>query len=211
MIDLIILMGKTSTGKDTILKEIQNSFPDIHTAVSYTTRAPRPNEINGREYWFIGEKNFSDFVIDKIMMEHTTYKTKKGSLIGHYGLGKDSLDENKVNMTILNPYGVNQILKFKHIKPHIYLIEADEKTIKARYISRTEGTSQDYKLLDERLGQDNYDFQEFVLRLLPISKRYTNNGSANNLNIKDIAKHIYYNTLAEIKARKEGYFIHDNI
>jgi len=55
---LFILSGPSGSGKSTILKGVFEHLPDLYFSVSATTRAPRPGEVDGREYFFIDEETF---------------------------------------------------------------------------------------------------------------------------------------------------------
>ena len=50
------VMGKSSSGKDTIYKKLLEIHPEFHTIVPYTTRPIREGEHNGVEYHFVNEK-----------------------------------------------------------------------------------------------------------------------------------------------------------
>ena len=49
------IMGKSSSGKDSVFKEIRKRMPELRSITLYTTRPIREDEINGREYHFVGE------------------------------------------------------------------------------------------------------------------------------------------------------------
>ena len=57
---IVYLMGKSSSGKDTIFKELmKEGTMDLRTIVPYTTRPIRAGEENGVEYFFTDESRFS--------------------------------------------------------------------------------------------------------------------------------------------------------
>ncbi|MCH4208721.1 guanylate kinase [Bifidobacterium sp.] len=55
---LIVLTGPTAVGKGTVEAELRAHHPEVWVSVSATTRAPRPGEVNGRNYWFMSEGDF---------------------------------------------------------------------------------------------------------------------------------------------------------
>jgi guanylate kinase len=59
---VIIISAPSGTGKTSICRSIFRQFPDIRFSVSYTTRAPRPGEVDGRDYHFVTEEMFRDKV-----------------------------------------------------------------------------------------------------------------------------------------------------
>jgi guanylate kinase len=57
---MLILSGPAGAGKTTIVKRLLESAPvDLALSVSATTRAPRPNEIDGRDYYFLNREEFA--------------------------------------------------------------------------------------------------------------------------------------------------------
>ena len=50
---LFIISGPSGVGKTTLIKRLLKSFPDILLSVSFTTRARRPGEVEGRDYHFV--------------------------------------------------------------------------------------------------------------------------------------------------------------
>jgi guanylate kinase len=55
---LIVLSGPSGVGKDTVLKELFRLAPWLNYSVSYTTRPPRPGEVDGVDYFFIDDATF---------------------------------------------------------------------------------------------------------------------------------------------------------
>jgi guanylate kinase len=55
---LILFCGPSGSGKTTITKHLLEKFPQLRFSVSATTRAKRPNEIHGRDYYFISVDDF---------------------------------------------------------------------------------------------------------------------------------------------------------
>lgn len=68
---IICILGKSGSGKSTIESKLESL--GYNRIVSYTTRKPRGNEVNGREYHFITDKQFSRLIEKNILMEHATY------------------------------------------------------------------------------------------------------------------------------------------
>lgn len=55
---LIVLTGPTAAGKGTVEANLLSKHPEVWVSVSATTRDPRPGEINGKNYWFMDEREF---------------------------------------------------------------------------------------------------------------------------------------------------------
>ncbi|MEM4694064.1 MAG: hypothetical protein QW655_06125 [Nitrososphaerota archaeon] len=59
---LFIVSGPSGVGKGTVINEVLRLIPDINLSISYTTRPPRKNETNGKEYFFVSEEEFKDMI-----------------------------------------------------------------------------------------------------------------------------------------------------
>lgn len=66
---LTVLSGPSGVGKSTVVQTIRENRPDIWLSVSVTTRRPRPGEVHGREYLFVGESDFEDMVAAGQLLE----------------------------------------------------------------------------------------------------------------------------------------------
>jgi guanylate kinase len=56
---LVVIAGPSGVGKGTVIRELVARDPRLWLSVSATTRAPRPGEENGREYWFLDHDEFA--------------------------------------------------------------------------------------------------------------------------------------------------------
>ncbi len=54
----IVVSAPSGTGKSSICKRFLQAYPEIQFSVSYTTRLPRPGEVNGKDYFFISREEF---------------------------------------------------------------------------------------------------------------------------------------------------------
>lgn len=76
---LVVLTGPSAAGKDTVLIRLRPLFPHAHFAITATTRAPRPNERDGVDYYFVSEEEFKRMVASGEMLEHAlVYGDHKG-------------------------------------------------------------------------------------------------------------------------------------
>ncbi len=67
---LIILSSPSGAGKSTLARRLMAWDPSIRFSVSATTRAPRPGEEDGREYYFRNREAFEEMVANGDMLEH---------------------------------------------------------------------------------------------------------------------------------------------
>lgn len=67
-----VLAGPTSVGKSTLSRHIRTHYPQVHFSVSATTRAPRPGEIHGEDYYFIDPEEFDQLIHNDAFLEWAT-------------------------------------------------------------------------------------------------------------------------------------------
>ena len=53
-----VVSAPSGAGKTTLCREVVNQLPGLRHSVSYTTRKPRPGEVDGRDYYFLDEPGF---------------------------------------------------------------------------------------------------------------------------------------------------------
>ena len=66
---LLILSSPSGAGKTTLTRRLMASFPELRFSVSHTTRAPRPNEKDGREYHFTSREAFERMIEEGAFLE----------------------------------------------------------------------------------------------------------------------------------------------
>ncbi len=70
---LVVLSGPSGTGKSTVITALLRRRNDIRFSVSATTRAPRPGEEDGREYYFKSREQFLQMIAEDAFLEHAEY------------------------------------------------------------------------------------------------------------------------------------------
>ena len=55
---LVVLAGPSAVGKSTVVRRLVSDIPDLYFSVSMTTRAPRPGEVDGEDYFFVSADDF---------------------------------------------------------------------------------------------------------------------------------------------------------
>jgi len=66
---LFVISGPSGCGKSTLIRKVRRNLGDLEFSVSHTTRAPRPSEKDGIEYYFVTEKAFERMVREKRFIE----------------------------------------------------------------------------------------------------------------------------------------------
>lgn len=70
---LIVMSGPSGAGKSTVVSRVMAGRTDMCFSTSVTTRAPRPGEVDGREYFFISNERFAQMVAQDELLEHAEY------------------------------------------------------------------------------------------------------------------------------------------
>jgi len=93
---LVVVSAPSGAGKTTLCHEVRSLVPDLYYSVSYTTRSPRPGEVNGTDFWFVGDAEFlamrdrSEFAEWATVHGHS-YGTPARALEGALARGLDVL------------------------------------------------------------------------------------------------------------------------
>lgn len=61
---IFILSGQSGVGKKHILKQVLKDYPNLQKIVTCTTRPPREDEIDGRDYVFLSKREFQEMIED---------------------------------------------------------------------------------------------------------------------------------------------------
>ncbi|HEU4548312.1 MAG TPA: guanylate kinase [Rhizomicrobium sp.] len=93
---MLVLSSPSGAGKTTLSRRLLQSDPDIVMSVSATTRAPRPNEIDGQDYFFVSPDRFNAMIAAGEFLEHATvfghkYGTPRAPVMAALEAGKDVL------------------------------------------------------------------------------------------------------------------------
>ncbi|MDD2366907.1 MAG: guanylate kinase [Desulfuromonadaceae bacterium] len=88
---ILILSAPSGAGKTSLCRELFKTFPDIKESVSYTTRAPRPAEIEGQAYHFVSNEEFEKMVAEDAFAE---WAFVHGNM---YGTALSTLEEARKN------------------------------------------------------------------------------------------------------------------
>jgi guanylate kinase len=70
---LTVLSGPSGVGKSTVVRNLRRTCPQVWLSVSVTTRAPRPGEAGGREYYFVSDADFDRMVAAGELLEWAAY------------------------------------------------------------------------------------------------------------------------------------------
>lgn len=177
---LTVILGKTCSGKTTVVDKLCEKYPNYQKVVTYTTRKPRSGEINGKDYWFISDEEFQDLRGKGRFSEYKVYHTVEGDW--WYGSILDNLDDDKDYLIILTPDGLKDIQNSVEDFISIYLY-ANQDTVKKRLIKRDDDPNE----ASRRMIRDTEDFKGLENEV----NRIVYNNSDNNIDdVADRLNHV---------------------
>jgi guanylate kinase len=132
--NLIIISSPSGGGKGTLIKEVLDSVPNLAYSVSYTTRAPRFGEEEGRHYHFVSKGEFEDEIRAGGFLE---YAEVHGN---YYGTSLSQTDrflsEGKDVILEIDVQGAASVLGKKPDAVSIFILPPSFEVLKARLLSR---------------------------------------------------------------------------
>jgi guanylate kinase len=93
-----MVIAPSGAGKSSLVAALLRRRPEIHLSISYTTRAPRPGEIDGREYFFIDREQFlqrqaAGEFLESALVHGNQYGTSRIQIETQFAAGRDVLLE----------------------------------------------------------------------------------------------------------------------
>ena len=174
---ILCLMGKSSSGKDTIFKKIRDDKElNLKPIVSYTTRPKRTNETNGVEYFFINEKELNKFEKEDKVIEKRVYHTVHGDWY-YCTINDEQIDLESNNYLLITTLESYKSLKdyFGEDKVYPLYIHVEDGIRLQRALDREKNQENpNFDELCRRFLADNSDFSKENLSTLKINEFYTN-------------------------------------
>lgn len=130
-----VLAGPTAVGKGTVSAAIRARYPQIWLSVSATTRAPRPGEVDGVHYRFMGEEEFSRLIEDGQMLEwavvhgRNKYGTPRGPV-------EEKVAEGRPVLLEIDLAGARQVRETLPEARFVFLAPPDWDTLVQRLVGR---------------------------------------------------------------------------
>ncbi|HJD29295.1 MAG TPA: guanylate kinase [Candidatus Blautia avicola] len=174
---IFYIMGKSSSGKDTIYKRLlEDPELELRNIILYTTRPMRQGEQPGREYYFVNEETFREYEEQGKIIEARTYQTVYGPWIYF------TADDGQIQMEKRNYLGIGTLESYICMKEYfgeenlcpLYIEVEDGERLK-RAIHREElQTEPKYAEMCRRFLADEEDFSEENLKRAGIVRRFQN-------------------------------------
>ena len=197
---MFVLSSPSGAGKTTLTKKIAENNKNFTISISYTTRKPRPNEINGRDYKFVSEQEFNTLVKENNFFEYANifgnyYGTLKKPVLELLSLGRDVLFD-------IDWQGTQQLKRIKSLSlVTFFILPPNIQALKKRLLNRHKGQEELIKKRMDNFNEETSHWNEYnyvfvnddldtcyekILNVIKSEKR----GISQNQNTNEIEKKI---------------------
>ncbi|MBI4460762.1 MAG: guanylate kinase [Acidobacteria bacterium] len=160
---VFIISAPSGSGKTTLVERLLREVPDLHFSISYTTRPPRGQEQNGREYFFVAREEFASMIERQQLLEWA-------EVFGHYyGTARRFLEEaqaaGKDLLLDIDVQGAAQVKQKIPSAVSIFILPPSRRELEVRLRRRSEDPEE---VIQKRLGNakqeiHGYDRYNYVL------------------------------------------------
>ena len=197
---MFVLSSPSGTGKTTLTKKLAENNKNFAISISHTTRKPRPNEINGKDYYFVSKKEFEDLLKENNFFEYANifdnwYGTLKKPVLEILSRAKDVLFD-------IDWQGTKQLNKIENLSlVTFFILPPNLKALKERLLHRHEGQEQLVKTRMNKFNEEVSHWNEYnyvvvnddlnkcydkILSIIMLEKK----GLSQKQNLSDIKKKI---------------------
>jgi guanylate kinase len=158
-----IISAPSGSGKSTLVNQLLKSVGDLDFSISYTTRAPRGSEENGKQYYFVSRSEFEKMIGDGEFLEHA-------EVFGnYYGTARCFLREAEQKghdlLLDIDVQGAAQIQQKLPDAASIFILPPNRKTLEERLRKRSEDREEviQRRLVTATREIRNYDRYKYIL------------------------------------------------
>lgn len=158
---IIVFSGPSGVGKTTLCARLAEEEPRIKLCVTATTRAPRSGEIDGKDYWFISQETFKDWlkngeIIEYVQLFDHFYGTPKKSV-------EDIFKQDRYPLLRIDVKGATSIKQLGYKGVFIFILPPDVETLvqrlKKRHTLPVDIEKRIAQAKEELKYKDDYAFQ----------------------------------------------------
>lgn len=160
---LIVLSAPSGGGKTTLCQQLLAAHPEMTRVITCTTRPPRPGEIDGRDYYFLEEEDFTKRIEAGAFLEHArvhdrSYGTPKAGVLDKLRSGKDVLLNIDVQGAATVCSRATADANLRHALVTVFLTPSSVGQLEARLRRRgTDSAAQ----LEKRLGVARHEIAQW--------------------------------------------------
>ncbi len=148
---MFVLSSPSGAGKTTLTKKLAENNSQFAISISHTTRKPRPNEVDGKDYYFVSKEEFNFLVKKNSFFEYANifnnyYGSLKKPVLELLSQGRDVLFD-------IDWQGTQQLKKIKGLSlVTFFILPPNIKILKERLLNRHQGQE---KLIENRMNKFN--------------------------------------------------------
>ena len=154
---MFVLSSPSGVGKTTLTKKLAENNSQFAISISYTTRKPRPNEIDGKDYYFVTQEEFDVLIKKNDFYEFANifdnnYGTHKETVIKLLSQGKDVLFD-------IDWQGTLQLKKIRNLNiVCIFILPPNINVLRDRLLNRHKGQEE---LIEKRMNKFNEELSHW--------------------------------------------------
>jgi guanylate kinase len=161
---LFIVSAPSGAGKTTLCREVVKQLPGLRHSVSYTTRKPRPSEVDGRDYFFLDEGGFRKKVERGEFLEWA-------EVHGHlYGTCWDQVmarGEQGMDLILdIDAQGAMQLKKKEIEGVYIYILPPSFEVLKARLMERRSDAPDEINRRLRKAREEIWSYREYYYLII---------------------------------------------
>lgn len=154
---MFVLSSPSGAGKTTLTRKLAGNNKNLKISISHTTREPRSNEINGKDYHFVKEKEFHTLISSNSFFEYAKifnhyYGTLKKPVLKFLSEEKDVLFD-------IDWQGTQQLKSIKYLSlVTFFILPPNIEALKKRLLNRHQGQE---KLIEQRMNKFNEEISHW--------------------------------------------------
>lgn len=151
---LFVFTGPSGAGKSTICRAVLKDLSGISFSVSHTTRTVRPDEVDGRDYYFVSEESFESLLSDGRFVEYATVHGYR------YGTSRDQLEEKLGHGDALldvDVQGASQLRSRYPSARSVFILPPSLAELRTRLVARGQNDPSD---IERRISQAELEIRE---------------------------------------------------
>jgi guanylate kinase len=147
----VVISGPSGVGKDTLIQRLLELDRNLRYSVSYTTRAPRPGEVEGVNYFFVSRRRFEEQIAQDFFLEYATYDGQR------YGTPAAAVEEARAAghdiLLKIEVQGAEQVRKRAADAIFIFIAPPSKEELVRRQELRKGETPQEDMLARRRIAE----------------------------------------------------------
>jgi guanylate kinase len=161
---ILVLSGPAGVGKTTVCERLIGQVPDVVYSVSATTRPPRPDEVDGVDYLFVGDHEFDRTIRESGFLE---WAEVHGYRYGTpSGLVKKSLNDGKVVLMDVDVQGGESLMRLYPDGVSIFLLPPSFEVLADRLRGRATETQQEVEKRLARAREEMARLERYTYRVV---------------------------------------------